>query len=48
MDAVLEHCKQSSLEEEVAATLLSSAIKAKIHLEAEDLNLIRKTARLPL
>lgn len=48
MDAVLEHCKDTELEVEVAATLLSSATKAKIHEEAEDRNLIKKTARLPI
>lgn len=48
MDAVLEHCKNTELEVEVAASLLSSAIKSKIHEEAEDLNLIKKTFRLPI
>ena len=48
MDAILEYCKNTELEEEVAATLLTSALKAKIKEEAENLNLIKKTAKLPI
>jgi hypothetical protein len=48
MDAILEHCKQSGLEIEVASTLISSALKAKIKEEAQELNLIKKTSKLPL
>ena len=48
MDAILEHCNQTELEIEVAATLLTPAFKSKITEEAESLNLIKKTNRLPL
>ena len=33
---------------EVASTLISSALKAKIREEAQELNLIKKTSKLPL
>jgi hypothetical protein len=48
MDAILHHCKESSLEIEVASTLISSALKAKIKDEAQELNLIKKTSKLPI
>ena len=48
MDAICHHCKETGLEIEVAATLLSSALKAEIKDEAQELNLIKKTSKLPL
>ena len=47
MDAILHHCKESGLEVEVASTLISSALKSKIREEAQELNLIKKTSKLP-
>ena len=48
MDAILQHCKESGLEVEVASTLISTALKSKIREEAQELNLIKKTSQLPL
>jgi len=48
MDAILEHCKESGLEIEVASTLISAALKGRIREEAQDANMIRKTSKLPL
>jgi hypothetical protein len=48
MDAILQHCKETGLEVEVASTLISSALKAKIKEEAQELNLIKKSSKLPL
>jgi hypothetical protein len=48
MDAILQHCKETGLEIEVASTLISSALKAKIKEEAQELNLIKKSSKLPL
>lgn len=48
MDAILEHCKDTGLEIEVASTLISPALKAKIKEEAQELNLIKKSSKLPL
>lgn len=49
MDAIIMYCEQTGLEVEVAAKLISSALKAKIQLEAEDLHFLPKsnTSRLP-
>jgi len=48
MDAILHHCKETGLEVEVASTLISAALKAKIKEEAQELNLIKKSSKLPL
>jgi hypothetical protein len=48
MDAICHYCKESGLEVEVAATLISSALKAEIREEAQSLNLIKKTSKLPI
>jgi len=48
MDAICQHCKETELEIEVAATLISSALKARIKEEAQNLNLIKKSSKLPI
>ena len=48
MDAICHHCKDTGLEIEVAATLVSSALKAGIRDEAQDLNLLKKSSKLPI
>jgi hypothetical protein len=48
MDAILQHCKETGLEIEVASTLISSALKAKIKEEAQENNMLKKTSKLPI
>ena len=50
MDAVLIFCEETGFEIEVAAKLISSSLKSKIKIEAEDLHLLPKsnTVKLPL
>jgi hypothetical protein len=48
MDAILWHCEQTGLEVDLASKLLTSALKAKIREEAQDLNLLKRTAKLPI
>jgi len=48
MDAICHHCKETGLEVEVAATLISSALKAKIKEEAQDNNMLKKSSKLPI
>jgi hypothetical protein len=49
-EAVLYYCEVNNIEVEVAASLVkqNGALKAKIQYEAENLNLVKKTARLPI
>ena len=48
MVAICHHCKETGLEIEVAATLISAALKAKIREEAQEFNMLKKTSKLPL
>jgi hypothetical protein len=50
MDAIILHCEDTGLEVELAAKLISGALKSRIQTEAEDLNFLPKsnTAKLPL
>lgn len=48
IDAIVHYCQEMGMEIEVASTLLSSNIKAKIKEEAEEANLLKKTSKLPI
>jgi len=50
MDAIILYCDQTGFEVEVAAKLISGALKSKIKMEAEELHFLPKsnTARLPI
>ena len=50
IDTISQHCLDSGMEIELAASLLSPALKMKIQEEAENLNLIKNRQRdkLPL
>ena len=48
MDAIVHHCETTGMEIDVASSLVSPALKAKIREEAEDLNLMKKSSKLPI
>ena len=49
IEAIVEYCKQTGLEIEVAATLVNSNLKSKLAINAMDLNLLKeKGSRLPI
>lgn len=50
MDAILMYCEDTGLEVELAAKMVSGALKSKIQIEAEDLHFLPKsnTTKLPL
>ena len=48
MDAVLEYATSSGLEPEAMAKMLNQSIKDKIEVEAQNLNMLKKTAKLPI
>jgi hypothetical protein len=49
LEAIVEHCKGTGLEMEVAATLITPNLKSKIHEQAERLNMLKtKSNRLPI
>jgi hypothetical protein len=48
IEAIVEYCKDTGLEIEVASSLVNSNLKAKIELDAQECNMLPKTARLPI
>jgi hypothetical protein len=49
IEAIVDHCKNTGLEIEVAATLINSNLKSKIEANAMDNNMLKdKGARLPI
>jgi len=49
IEAIVQYCKETGLEIEVAATLVNSNLKSKLTADAMDLNLLKeKGSRLPI
>jgi len=48
MDAVLYHAQALELEPEAMAKMLNQSIKDKIEVEAQELHLLKRTAKLPI
>ena len=49
LEAIVEHCKETGLEMEVAASLITPNLKSRIQEQAERLNLLKtKSNRLPI
>ena len=48
MEAIVHQCEKTGLEIDIASTLVSSAPKSKIREEAQELNLLKKTSKLPI
>ena len=49
IEAILEYCKQTGLEIEIAATMINPALKAKIQNDAMERNMLKeKITRLPI
>jgi hypothetical protein len=46
MDAIVHYCESNEVEIETAANLISPKMKCSIEMEAMDLNIIPKKARL--
>ena len=48
MEAIVEYCNKTGMEIEVASTLVNKDLKAKIEIDAQELNMLPKTHRLPI
>jgi hypothetical protein len=48
IEAIVEYCKTTGLEIEVASSLVNANLKAKIELDAQNCNMMPKSARLPI
>ena len=48
IDAILYYCEENKLEPEAAGQMVGGKLKQNIQEEAEGLNLIQKTSKLPI
>lgn len=49
IEAIVEYCKETGLEVEIAASLVNANLKAKLESDAFDLNMMKgKSSRLPI
>jgi hypothetical protein len=48
MEALLEYCEEKDIDPIAIANMISASLKEKIRAEAENINLLKKTAKLPL
>jgi hypothetical protein len=48
MEAVLHYAQISEIEPEAMAKMLNQSIKDKIEVEAQGLNMLKKSAKLPI
>lgn len=50
LEATIEYCETRGIEVEMAAEIIAGqeVLKSKLQLEAEDLNFMKKTTRLPI
>jgi hypothetical protein len=48
LEAIVEYCNQTGMEIELASTLVNKDLKAKIAIDAENLNMLPKVSRLPI
>ena len=48
MDAVLDYARVSEIEPEAMAKMLNQSVKDKIEVEAQNLNMLKKSGKLPI
>ena len=48
MDTIINYCTDKDIDIEAVAPLINKVLKEKIRAEAEEANLMRRTARLPI
>jgi hypothetical protein len=48
IDAIVHYCEENKLEPETAGSMVGGKLKQLVQEEAEDLNLVQKTLKLPI
>jgi hypothetical protein len=48
MESLMEYCDEKGIEPIAVASMISSSLKEKIRAEAEEMNLLKKSPKLPL
>jgi hypothetical protein len=48
IDAIVEYCRETGLEIEVAASLVNSNLKSKIESDAQEMRMMPSVSKLPI
>lgn len=48
LDAILHYCELNGIDESVIGSQLTNNIKGKLRVDAESLNLLKKSSKLPI
>jgi hypothetical protein len=48
METLVDYCEENDIDTASMSGLISSSLKEKIRAEAEEMNLLKKTSKLPL
>jgi hypothetical protein len=48
IDAIVEYCRETGLEMEVAASLVNSNLKSKIESDAQEMRMMPTVSKLPI
>jgi hypothetical protein len=48
LEALLEYCDEKGIDPTAVSSFITSSLKEKIRAEAEEMNLLKKTAKLPV
>lgn len=48
MEAIVHYCELTGMEIELASSLVNKDLKAKIEVDAQELNMLPKSTRLPI
>ena len=48
MEAIVDYCDRTGMEIELASSLVNKDLKAKIQIDAQELNMLPKSRRLPI
>jgi len=48
MDTIINYCTEKDIDIEAVAPLINPVLKERIRFEAEEANLMKRSARLPL
>ena len=48
LENLMEYCEEKNIDTVAVASMITSSLKAKIQAEAEEMNLLKKSPKLPV
>jgi Phage late-transcription coactivator len=48
LETLMEYCEEKNIDTVAVASMITSSLKAKIQAEAEEMNLLKKSPKLPV